>query len=337
MCHRRGHRKHHAEAVEHRDLYHHAVGGREIHPVADALSVVDYVVVREHDALRKACRARGVLHIAYVVDIDVCSHSVYFLKRNGRSARHSLFPCHASLLRKADGDYIAKEGQSLCVKRGALFSAFKFGAELRHYFAVIRVLKAVDHDKRVGVRLTEQILGLVYLISGVDRDQHSAYLCHRPEGYEPLRDIRRPDRDVRAFAHSHRDKRACEGVDVVAKLGISARVVESRVPESVLIGELLHHRVKHVREGLFDYLVLLPDVRADAVLIISALVEHFFRSRGIETAHVTCKMGEYHIDIGDLAVPVGIPFDRYKTVVVDRAERIHNAVYRERPLADERV
>ena len=48
------HRKHHAETVEHRNLYHHSVGGRKIHSVADTFAVVDYIVVRQHNAFGKA-------------------------------------------------------------------------------------------------------------------------------------------------------------------------------------------------------------------------------------------------------------------------------------------
>ena len=39
MRQRRGHRENHAEAVEHRDLDHHAVLGGQVHPVPDALPV----------------------------------------------------------------------------------------------------------------------------------------------------------------------------------------------------------------------------------------------------------------------------------------------------------
>ena len=137
MSHRGGHRQHHAEAVEHRDLYHHSVGRRKVHPVADAFAVVDDVVVCQHDALREARGAAGVLHVADVVDIDGGSQAGDLLRRRQMRARHGLLPRQAALHTEADGYHVAQERQAAAGERPARLGVSEFGAELLYYFVVL--------------------------------------------------------------------------------------------------------------------------------------------------------------------------------------------------------
>ena len=90
------HGENHAEAVEHRNLDHHAVEGRQIHAVADRLTVVNYVVVCEHNALRESCCTGCVLHVADIVLINCAANlfnvgNTYLLCQSGK-----LIPVEAS-------------------------------------------------------------------------------------------------------------------------------------------------------------------------------------------------------------------------------------------------
>ena len=283
--HRGGHREHHAEAVEHRHLYHHAVLGREVHAVADAFAVVDDVVVREHDALREAGRAARVLHVADVVDVDGGGEAVDLLERRHVRARDGLFPREAALHAEVHGDYVAQEGQAAAGERLARRRGLQLWAELLHNLVVMRVAVALDHDERVSVGLAQQVLGLVDFVGGVDRHEHSADFRRRPEGQVPLRKVRRPDSHVAAGPDAERDERARELVHVVAELGVCARVVQRRVFEGVLVGEFLDYAVEHLREGFVDKLVLLPRVEPLAALaLVEALGLHHARWAA-EAAH----------------------------------------------------
>lgn len=99
MGHRGGHSQHHAEAVEHRHLDHHPVGGGKIHTVADGLAVVDHIVMGQHDSFWEAGSAGGILHIADVVLIDGGGPAVDLLHGNLGGKVHGLLPGVAALLR----------------------------------------------------------------------------------------------------------------------------------------------------------------------------------------------------------------------------------------------
>ena len=87
-----GHRQHHAEAMEHGHLDHHAVGSGQIHAVADILTVVDDIIMGQHDALGEAGGTRGVLHIAHIVLIHLRRHAIDLALRRFGSVSHRLFP-----------------------------------------------------------------------------------------------------------------------------------------------------------------------------------------------------------------------------------------------------
>ena len=246
-----------------------------------------------------------------------------------------LVPRHAALLSESDGYDVAQKRQTARVERSAALRMLKLGAELPDYRAVVGVAVSVDHDERVSVRLTEQIFRLVYLVRGVDRHEHRADLRRRPEGDVPLRNVRRPDRNLVASLHAERDERAREFVDVAGELRIRPCVVERRIAESVLIGEMLHLLVEHLREREIDERLLLPYeiARAGAVLI-----EHLIRlARVAEAAHAADEMREDYIHVGKLGEPCDIPFEGDKAVVVYRAERVDQLVDRKLALSDEAV
>ncbi len=70
----------------------------------------------------------------------------------------------------------------------------QLGAKLGNDLGILGILGALGEDEGVGIRLLEQILGLMDLIGGIDRDQHGTDLGGRPKGNVPLRHIGGPDR-----------------------------------------------------------------------------------------------------------------------------------------------
>ena len=172
------------------------------------------------------------------------------------------------------------------------------------------------------VRLAQEVFGFVYLVGGVDRDEHGADLGGGPEGDEPSRHVGGPDGDLAARLHAQREQGAGEVVDVVAELFVGTRVIERGVAEGVLVGEFLHHAVEHLGEGEVDELVFLPDVLARAVVVQDQGVARLLGV--VEAAHVVDVVREDDARVVEAVDPGGLAFDRDEAVVVDRGERAHH-------------
>ena len=328
-----GHGEHHAEAVEHRHLNHHPVGRGQIHPVADAFAVVDDVVVRQHDALREARRTGGVLHVAHVVRPHARGHAQDLFARDHIGPIHRLVEGQAARHPEADGDDAAQERQLAAVQGGAGLCVGQLRAEGLDDLTVVRVQTVVNHDERVRVGLPQQIFRLVDLVRRVDRDEHGADLRCGPEGDEPCGHVRGPDGDLAAPAHAERDERAGKIVHVVAELRVGSRVVERRVFERVLVREFLDHPVEHLREGLGDEAVLLPDELAGMRGVV--IERLFLAARRVEAVHVVHEMRENDLRVGQVGHPFRLPLERDEPVIVDGGQRLHHAADGQRALADE--
>ena len=317
-----GHGQHHAEAMEHGHLDHHAVGGGQLHVVADVLTVVDHVVVGQHNALGEARGTRGVLHVADVVLVNGGGHAPDLLHGDLHRASHGLMPLHTTLLTVAHGDDVAEEGETAGVEGRAGAEGLQLGAKLGHDTTVMAVLGPLGHDEGMGIRLAEQVLHLVDLVGGIDGDQHRAQLDGGPEGDVPLGDVGGPDRHVGACLNAHGNESAGEGVHVIAELGIGAGVVQGGVLEGVLVGELLHHAIQHLGEGEVNELILFPDVltRVSTVEVQGAALLGGI----VELLHEAHELGKDDLHIVQLLAPAGIPDQRDVAVVVDGAESQHD-------------
>ena len=267
MGHRGGHGQHHAEAVEHGHLDHHAVGGGQVHAVADHLAVVDDVVVGQHHALGEAGGAGGVLHVAHVVDIHGGGHAADLL--HGRAGRvlQGLLPGHGAGHAEAHGNHVSQERQALAVQRLTGLVAGQLRAQLAHDLLIVGIAVALDHHQGVGVGLAQQVLGLVDLVGGVHRHEHRADLRGGPEGEEPLGHVGGPDGHLAAGAHAQAHQRPGELVHVVPELAVGAGVVQGRELHGQLVRVVLHHRIQHLGEGLFDQGLLLPGIGARVAVV----------------------------------------------------------------------
>lgn len=107
------HSQNHAEAVEHRHLYHHTVSCGEVHTVSDSLTVVNNIVVCEHYALGESCSTGSVLHIADIVDIDGLADCLHLGVRNVLGKCNCFFPCVASLVLGINSDNVLEEKEAL--------------------------------------------------------------------------------------------------------------------------------------------------------------------------------------------------------------------------------
>ena len=82
VCHGGRHGQNHPKAVKHGHLYHHPVRRREVHTVSDRLSIIDDIVVRQHNPLGESCGPGRILHIADIMFIDHARAAVNLLHGN---------------------------------------------------------------------------------------------------------------------------------------------------------------------------------------------------------------------------------------------------------------
>ena len=326
-----GHGQHHAEAVEHGHLDHHAVGGGQVHAVADHLAVVDDVVVGQHHALGEAGGAGGVLHVAHVVHVHGGGHAADLLDGGAGGVLQRFLPGHGPGHPEAHGDHVAQEGQPAGVQRLAGFVACQLGAQLVHDLAVVGIPVALDHHQGVGVRLAQQVLRLMDLVGGVHRHQHRADLRGGPEGQKPLGHVGGPDGHLAAGPHAQGNQGAGELVHVVPKLAVGAGVVQRGEADGLLVGEVFHHRVQHLGEGLVDQGLLLPDVFAGvAVVPVQVLA---VQPGALEAGHAAGEVGQQDLDVREAVDPVRVPLQGDEAVVVDRAQGVHQLAYGQAALA----
>ena len=216
---RRHDREHQAEAVEEGHADAELVVMGKPHAVADALAVVDDVEVGEHNALREPGRPRGVLHIDDLLRVDAVENRAELLLRHRVPHLAQVVPrVHpGGRGALADIDDVLEEGQHRIVVLARL-KVLEGRAELVDNADIVRVLEALDHDERLGIRLPQQVFQLEHLVVGVDGDEHRADFGGRKEGQQPFGHVGRPDRHVVPLPDPHRQKSLCDAVDLVVKL-----------------------------------------------------------------------------------------------------------------------
>ena len=175
---------------------------------------------------------------------------------------------------------------------------------------------------RVG--LAQEILDFVNFIRGVDSHEHGADFGRGPEGDVPGGHVGGPDGHVAALLDTHADERARKLIDIVAELRIRARIVAGRIAESVLIGELLHHAVKHLGEGQIDERFLLPDIFAGfGVVVVEVLTGVSLTDIPV---HEIGEMGENDGRVAQVRRPALDPFEGDVPLVIDGAQGEHHIV-----------
>ena len=266
-------------------------------------------------ALGKAGGAGGILHVGHVVLFDGLGQSHYLALGGVLGLVHGLLPGVAAGHLKAAGDDVAKLGQAAGMEM-ALFAGGKLRAQLLHDGRVVAVLEALDHHQGVGVALAQEVLRLVDLVGGVDRDQHAADPDAGPEGQIPLGHVGGPDGDVVALFDAHGQKGPGEFVYLVLELRIGAGVVQGSVAEGVLGGKFTGGPLQHLAEGAVDEGVLFPQVLARAPLVGGQAI-------GVDVVgHVVGEVGEHDAGVGEVRGPALDPLQRHIAVVVDGIQRL---------------
>ena len=220
----RHHRKHKSEAVEKRNGDAKFVVFCKFHTVADGFAVVQDIVVREHYALRKACRARGILHIHDVVGVQ--RFFVFLVNFDGKIAAQNFkvfkiehtfgrfFPCKNDAFQKRQMLRLYFAG-----------SRFQFGQKLVHGCDVVVVFESADHHEKFRVRLPQKVFQLKNFEIGIDGYKHRADFRRREQRQNPFGRVGCPDCDVIALFDAQRHHAACDEIRLVVKFFPGAEVI----------------------------------------------------------------------------------------------------------------
>ena len=331
--HRCSHSEYHAEAVEHRHLNHHTVFRGQIHSVADTLTVIDNIVMCQHNALRESRRSGCILHIADIVHIDCRSHAVDLFDRRAGRILEGFLPGQRARHAETDCNNIAQERKTSCMERLTRLVILDFRAEFIDDAVIIGISVAFDHDQRMRIRLAKQILRFMNLVSGIHRDKNSADLRGCPESQEPLGNICRPDRDLGSGLDAEGYQRAGKLIDIIPELAVCSCIIQCRKADRRLIRELFDHGIQNLRKRLVNQVAFLPDVPSYMTV---APVEMAFAALCIfKWTHPVLIMRQNDLNILKSFHPVRIPLERYITVVVDRAKGVHEILKRKLAFTDQ--
>ena len=212
---------------------------------------------------------------------------------------------------------------------------FDFGAQLVDDLRVIGVQRAVNHDNRVRIGLPEQVLRFVNLVRSVHGYQHGTNLRCRPECDVPRRNICCPNGHFATRLHAHAHQSTREVIHVLAEFFVGTRVVKRGVLEGILVGELFHNAIKHLRERQIYQVIFRPHELTGAVMV--PLQRAAFRAlRAGEAVHIVHEMRQNDFRLGHVFHPFGHPFQRNEAVVVNGRKRQHHFIQRQNTLAHQR-
>jgi hypothetical protein len=246
-----------AEAVEERDRNTHPVLRPELHALPNVESVLDDVRVRQLHALRETGRTRGVLHVDDVLGVERGLPIAQILIRDGHSPLQELFEAHDRQARgwfRAHQDDVLEEGQFL-YRRLAFFGPGEFGDGVLQDLQKACVLDAFCQEQGGGVRLVQNVLQLVGLVSRVDGDEHGPDLARRELQRHPLGHVLAPHGDVVALLYTQRHERAGAPLDDLSELRVGVAQVPVGVDERFVVGAPFVYEVEQTAYGqAFDVL-----------------------------------------------------------------------------------
>ena len=98
--------------------------------VTDAFSVVNHIIMGQHNTLGEAGGAGGILHVADIVRLDIGCHAVDFFDGHFIAASHGFIKGQAAGLSEIHRNHIAQERQTLAVQRLAGLCLCNFGTDL---------------------------------------------------------------------------------------------------------------------------------------------------------------------------------------------------------------
>ena len=213
--------------------------------------------MREHDALREARGARGVLHHDDAVVVEVGLRFRQRVFRDVLPQKHQFgHAVEAAVLLRPHVDEVLQARIVLGVQVAALLRE-RFRHQVADDLQVVHVAVGVDDAERLHVGLLEHVVQLVALVDGVHRDHDHADLRRGVHEREPVGDVARPHAQVVARAHADGQKPARQVVGALVEVAVRPAQRAVRVNHELVVGTCRH---------------LVAEVRADGLLGVQRIV-----------------------------------------------------------------
>ena len=231
---------------------------RKAHAFSYEVAVIQDIMVREDDALGEARRARRILDVDGVVEVERALEAAEHAVRHLLAHLHDLAPgIHAGLLLSSYEDDRLQEGQVLGIDLAGL-RGLKLGADLIDHADIIGRLEPVDEEQGLRFGLPEHVVELVGPVGGVDVDQDDAALGRGELDDDPLGDVGGPDGDPVALLVAQAQQALSGPVNLFLQLcpGVAQTLVFRN--ERFSLRELLRDLVEHVADRLADERLFRP-------------------------------------------------------------------------------
>lgn len=243
--------QHDAEAMEEWDAAAELVVSREAHSFAGEISIVGNVMMGEHDAFGEACCAGGVLHVDYVVAVDVlfgfvegCIVNVFAQEEEFGGV------VHAAVFFLTDIDDVLHLGEAVAAEVSSLLF-FQFGEHGVDHVNVASVEYAFSDAERVQISVLDEIFQFALLVIRIDGDEHGSYLGSGIEEGEPVGDVGRPYPDMGSFAYADGQHAFGHTVNALVEDFPGEAKVAVGIYDVFLVGRLLCPVFKPLSKGAF--------------------------------------------------------------------------------------
>ena len=213
--------QHHAEAmiIGHRNAK--PVRRRQPHRLADEITVVDDVVMRQRRALGRARRAGSELDVDRIVELQPLAQRGEIGKLRAGRRRGDIGEIqHACGLFDAepdDGLEVRQPGRRQGARRGGV----DLGRQSAQAGEIVVALESGAENQRLAADLAEGVFGLVTAVGGIDVDQDQACLRGGELGEDPLAVVGRPDADALARLEAKREQSGGEIVGAPVEFGVA--------------------------------------------------------------------------------------------------------------------
>ena len=138
---------------------------------------------------------------------------------------------------------------------GALQLATRLLLQFRHKLVydlhVVAVAVAVYYEKVLRVGLLEREVHLVQLVVSVEREQDGADLRGGEHEYNPVRDVRRPKRDLLALLHAKGHEPLGHQINLLAELEPREPEIAVGVHDRIVLAATRNGLVQELPKGVF--------------------------------------------------------------------------------------
>jgi len=242
--------QYHTEAVEERHAHAKLVVACELHVLAGEETVVRYIIMSEHYAFRESGRARGVLHVHYIVASHFFLGFDEFFVLDVASEEENLSRIvHTPVLFLSDVDDILHPRETFALQVAAL-AGLQLGEHgVDHIDEVIAAAVAVHDTEGVHVRILAEVFQFRLLVVGVYRHRHGPNLGTGIKEGQPVGHVSCPDAYMGSFFHSDGKQSFGHVVHTFVELAPSEAQVAVRVNDVFFIGSGRSPMLQPVAEG----------------------------------------------------------------------------------------